>query len=196
MFTAFLPNQRTPLVCCRRPYRITRSDFCSGYWYRQPTAADGLAVGRASGFVGRAMGVCWMASIPLAIKPCMTCLAAGAGRRYSSWTFGTGGYGRTQRVCASVSYQQMHGFSAEQRVMPLIWCGRREVEWCRKKRGAISGKRPLINFQCSIAILSWVSDAADGAGLRFYRLTCYTLSFYHHPTPFAVNGGFANQPIP
>ncbi len=73
------------------------------------TAADGLAVGRASGFVGRAMerlldgfytlsdqtmydmlgwlaqeegirleprwSVCWMASIPLAIKPCMTCLA-------------------------------------------------------------------------------------------------------------------------
>lgn len=32
----FLPNQRTPLYVVRRPYRITRSDFCSGYWYRQP----------------------------------------------------------------------------------------------------------------------------------------------------------------
>ena len=48
------------------------------------TAADGLAVGRASGFVGRAMERLLDGSIPLAIKPCMTCLLAGAGRRYSS----------------------------------------------------------------------------------------------------------------
>ena len=55
MFTAFCRTNTLPVYVIRRPYRITRSDFCSGYWHRQPTAADGLAVGRASGFVGRAM---------------------------------------------------------------------------------------------------------------------------------------------
>lgn len=38
-----------------------------------------------------------------------------------------------------------------------------------------------------------LSDAADGADLRSPVLPAITPSFYHHPTPFAVNGGFANQ---
>ena len=38
-----------------------------------------------------------------------------------------------------------------------------------------------------------MSDAADGADLRSPVLPAITPSFYHHPTPFAVNGGFANQ---
>ncbi len=36
MFTAFCRTNALPLYVVRRPYRITRSDFCSGYWYRQP----------------------------------------------------------------------------------------------------------------------------------------------------------------
>ncbi len=177
MFTAFLPNQHTPRYVIRRPYRITRSDFCSGYWLDNLTAADGLAVGRASGFVGGRWSVCWMASIPLVIKPCMTAWLAGAGRRYSSWTFGTGGLAGPQRVCASVSYQQMHGFSQNNCVMPLIWCGRREVEWCRRRDESISDKRPLITFQRSITSFPWVSDAADDADLRFCRFPAIASSF-------------------
>lgn len=39
------------------------------------TAADGLAVTAHQALSGGRWSVCWMASIPLAIKPCMTCLA-------------------------------------------------------------------------------------------------------------------------
>lgn len=88
------------------------------------TAADGLAVGRASGFVGRAMErlldgfyslddqtmydmLGWLAQEEnLRLEP--SALAGMAG---------------PQRVCASQAYQQMHGFTAEQmqNATHLVW---------------------------------------------------------------------------
>ena len=88
------------------------------------TAADGLAVGRASGFVGRAMErlldglytlddqtmydmLGWLAQEEnIRLEP--SALAGMAG---------------PQHVCASADYQQMHGFSAEQlnNATHLVW---------------------------------------------------------------------------
>ncbi|MFP1453735.1 D-serine ammonia-lyase [Escherichia coli] len=55
MFTAFLPNQRTPLVCCYADTGLHDEISVQDIGIDNLTAADGLAVGRASGFVGRAM---------------------------------------------------------------------------------------------------------------------------------------------
>ena len=88
------------------------------------TAADGLAVGRASGFVGRAMErlldglytlddqtmydmLGWLAQEEgISLEP--SALAGMAG---------------PQHVCASTDYQQMHGFSADQlnNATHLVW---------------------------------------------------------------------------
>ncbi|VDR23755.1 D-serine dehydratase [Raoultella terrigena] len=88
------------------------------------TAADGLAVGRASGFVGRAMErlldglytlddqtmydmLGWLAQAEhIRLEP--SALAGMAG---------------PQHVCASTAYQQMHGFSPEQmrNATHLVW---------------------------------------------------------------------------
>jgi D-serine dehydratase len=87
------------------------------------TAADGLAVGRASGFVGRAMErlldgfyslddqtmydmLGWLAEEGIRLEP--SALAGMAG---------------PQRVCASEAYQRMHGFTAEQmrNATHLVW---------------------------------------------------------------------------
>lgn len=88
------------------------------------TAADGLAVGRASGFVGRAMErlldglytlddqtmydmLGWLAQAEnIRLEP--SALAGMAG---------------PQHVCASAAYQQMHGFSPEQmqNAIHLVW---------------------------------------------------------------------------
>ncbi|MEX0495157.1 D-serine ammonia-lyase [Raoultella terrigena] len=88
------------------------------------TAADGLAVGRASGFVGRAMErlldglytlddqtmydmLGWLAQAEnIRLEP--SALAGMAG---------------PQHVCASAAYQQMHGFSSEQmrNATHLVW---------------------------------------------------------------------------
>ncbi|MCZ5035727.1 pyridoxal-phosphate dependent enzyme [Escherichia coli] len=120
----FLPNQRTPLYVVRRPYRITRSDFCSGYWYRQPyrsgwpcswsrirlcRAGDGASAGWLYTLSDQTMYdmLGWLAQEEgIRLEP--SALAGMAG---------------PQRVCASVSYQQMHGFSAEQlrNVTHLVW---------------------------------------------------------------------------
>lgn len=159
------------------------------------TAADGLAVGRASGFVGRAMERLLDGFYTLSdqtMYDMLGWLAQEEGIRLEPSALA--GMVGPQRVCASVSYQQMHGFSAEQlrNVTHLVWATGGGMVAGRRDE-SISGKRPLITFQRSIAILSWVSDAADDADLRFCRFTCYSLLFFHHPTPFAVNGGFANQ---
>ncbi|XNM81311.1 pyridoxal-phosphate dependent enzyme [Escherichia coli] len=98
------------------------------------TAADGLAVGRASGFVGRAMERLLDGFYTLSDRTMydmLGWLAQEEGIRLSlqHWRVWP-----DSRVCASVSYEQMHGLAQNNCVMPLFWCGRREVEWCRKKR--------------------------------------------------------------
>ncbi len=132
------------------------------------TAADGLAVGRASGFVGRAMERLLDGFYTLSdqtMYDMLGWLAQEEGIRLEPSALA--GMAGPQRVCASVSYQQMHGFSAEQlRNHHSSGVGDGRWNGAGRRDESISGKRPLITFQRSIAILSWVSDAADGADLR------------------------------
>lgn len=79
------------------------------------TAADGLAVGRASGFVGRAMerlldGL--YTPDDQTMYDMLGWLAQEEGIRLEPSALA--GMAGPQRVCASADYQQMHGFSAEQ----------------------------------------------------------------------------------
>ena len=99
-----------------------------------------------------------------------------------------------QRVCASVSYQQMHGFSAEQlrNATHLVWATGGGMVPEEEMEQYLAKGRSLI-FNAASQSFPWVSDAADGADLRSPVLPAITPCFYHHPTPFAVNGGFANQ---
>ena len=88
------------------------------------TAADGLAVGRASGFVGRAMERLLDGFYTLSdqtMYDMLSWLAQEEGIRLEPSALA--GMAGSQRVCASVSYQQMHGFSAEQlrNATHLVW---------------------------------------------------------------------------
>ncbi len=88
------------------------------------TAADGLAVGRASGFVGRAMEHLLDGFYTLSdqsMYDMLGWLAQEEGIRLEPSALA--GMAGPQRVCASVSYQQMHGFSAEQlrNATHLVW---------------------------------------------------------------------------
>ena len=88
------------------------------------TAADGLAVGRASGFVGRAMERLLDGFYTLSdqtMYDMLGWLAQEEGIRLEPSALA--GMAGSQRVCASVSYQQMHGFSAEQlrNATHLVW---------------------------------------------------------------------------
>ncbi|MGE1370752.1 D-serine ammonia-lyase [Escherichia coli] len=88
------------------------------------TAADGLAVGRASGFVGRAMERLLDGFYTLSdqtMYDMLGWLAQEEGIRLEPSALA--GMAGPQRVCASVSYQQMHGFSAEQlrNATHLVW---------------------------------------------------------------------------
>ena len=88
------------------------------------TAADGLAVGRASGFVGRAMERLLDGFYTLSdqtMYDMLSWLAQEEGIRLEPSALA--GMAGPQRVCASVSYQQMHGFSAEQlrNTTHLVW---------------------------------------------------------------------------
>ena len=88
------------------------------------TAADGLAVGRASGFVGRAMERLLDGFYTLSdqtMYDMLSWLAQEEGIRLEPSALA--GMTGPQRVCASVSYQQMHGFSAEQlrNATHLVW---------------------------------------------------------------------------
>ncbi|EFF3840141.1 D-serine ammonia-lyase [Escherichia coli] len=88
------------------------------------TAADGLAVGRASGFVGRAMERLLDGFYTLSdqtMYDMLGWLAQEEGIRLEPSALA--GMAGPQCVCASVSYQQMHGFSAEQlrNATHLVW---------------------------------------------------------------------------
>ncbi len=120
------------------------------------TAADGLAVGRASGFVGRAMERLLDGFYTLSdqtMYDMLGWLAQEEGIRLEPSALA--GMAGPQRVCASVSYQQMHGFSAEQlrNTTHLVWAtGGGMVP--EEEMNQYLAKRPLITFQRSIAILS------------------------------------------
>ncbi|WJD75609.1 D-serine ammonia-lyase [Klebsiella michiganensis] len=88
------------------------------------TAADGLAVGRASGFVGRAMERLLDGFYSLAdqtMYDMLGWLAEEEGIRLEPSALA--GMAGPQRVCASQAYQQMHGFTAGQmrNATHLVW---------------------------------------------------------------------------
>lgn len=88
------------------------------------TAADGLAVGRASGFVGRAMERLLDGFYSLddqTMYDMLGWLAEEEGIRLEPSALA--GMAGPQRVCASRAYQQMHGFTAEQmqNATHLVW---------------------------------------------------------------------------
>ncbi|MDG1640394.1 D-serine ammonia-lyase [Klebsiella huaxiensis] len=88
------------------------------------TAADGLAVGRASGFVGRAMERLLDGFYSLddqTMYDMLGWLAQEEGIRLEPSALA--GMAGPQRVCASRAYQQMHGFTAEQmqNATHLVW---------------------------------------------------------------------------
>lgn len=88
------------------------------------TAADGLAVGRASGFVGRAMERLLDGLYTLddqTMYDMLGWLAQEEGIRLEPSALA--GMAGPQRVCASADYQQMQGFSAEQlnNATHLVW---------------------------------------------------------------------------
>ena len=88
------------------------------------TAADGLAVGRASGFVGRAMERLLDGLYTLddqTLYDMLGWLAQKEGIRLEPSALA--GMAGPQHVCASTDYQQMHGFSAEQlnHATHLVW---------------------------------------------------------------------------
>lgn len=158
------------------------------------TAADGLAVGRASGFVGRAMERLLDGFYTLSdqtMYDMLGWLAQEEGIRLEPSALA--GMAGSQRVCASVSYQQMHGFSAEQlrNATHLVWATGGGMVPEEEMNQYLAKAVNNVSTQHRHPFL--VSDAADDADLRFCRFTCYSLLFFHHPTPFAVNGGFANQ---
>ncbi|EBX5888769.1 D-serine ammonia-lyase [Salmonella enterica subsp. enterica] len=88
------------------------------------TAADGLAVGRASGFVGRAMERLLDGLYTLddqALYDMLGWLAQEEDIRLEPSALA--GMAGPQHVCASADYQHMHGFSAEQlnNATHLVW---------------------------------------------------------------------------
>ena len=88
------------------------------------TAADGLAVGRASGFVGRAMERLLDGFYSLddqTMYDMLGWLAQEEGIRLEPSALA--GMAGPQRVCASQAYQQMHNFTAEQmqNATHLVW---------------------------------------------------------------------------
>lgn len=88
------------------------------------TAADGLAVGRASGFVGRAMERLLDGLYTLddqTMYDMLGWLAQGEGIRLEPSALA--GMAGPQHVCASVDYQRRHGFSEEQlnNATHLVW---------------------------------------------------------------------------
>ncbi|WP_447347547.1 pyridoxal-phosphate dependent enzyme, partial [Salmonella sp. AM049] len=88
------------------------------------TAADGLAVGRASGFVGRAMERLLDGLYTLddqTMYDMLGWLAQEEGIRLEPSALA--GMAGPQRICASVAYQQRHGFSQTQlgNATHLVW---------------------------------------------------------------------------
>lgn len=88
------------------------------------TAADGLAVGRASGFVGRAMERLLDGLYTLddqTMYDMLGWLAQEEGIRLEPSALA--GMAGPQHVCASTDYQQMHGFSTDQlnNATHLVW---------------------------------------------------------------------------
>lgn len=88
------------------------------------TAADGLAVGRASGFVGRAMERLLDGLYTLddqTMYDMLGWLAQEEGIRLEPSALA--GMAGPQHVCASADYQHMHGFSADQlnNATHLVW---------------------------------------------------------------------------
>lgn len=99
------------------------------------TAADGLAVGRASGFVGRAMERLLDGLYTPTIRLCTTCWAgwrrkkafALSRRRWPGWPVRS-----TFALLLTISKCMASARSSS--ITPPTWCGRPAAAWCRKPK--------------------------------------------------------------
>lgn len=124
MFTAFAEPTHSPCMLLGVHTGLHDQISVQDIGIDNLTAADGLAVGRASGFVGRAMERLLDGFYTLSdqtMYDMLGWLAQEEGIRLEPSALA--GMAGPQRVCASVSYQQMHGFSAEQlrNATHLVW---------------------------------------------------------------------------
>lgn len=124
MFTAFAEPTHSPCMLLGVHTGLHDQISVQDIGIDNLTAADGLAVGRASGFVGRAMERLLDGFYTLSdqtMYDMLGWLAQEEGIRLEPSALA--GMAGPQRVCASVSYQQMHGFSAEQlrNTTHLVW---------------------------------------------------------------------------
>ncbi|MGT8957644.1 pyridoxal-phosphate dependent enzyme [Escherichia coli] len=124
MFTAFCRTNALPCMLLGVHTGLHDQISVQDIGIDNLTAADGLAVGRASGFVGRAMERLLDGFYTLSdqtMYDMLGWLAQEEGIRLEPSALA--GMAGPQRVCASVSYQQMHGFSAEQlrNATHLVW---------------------------------------------------------------------------
>lgn len=106
------------------------------------TAADGLAVGRASGFVGRAMERLLDGFYTLddqTMYDMLGWLAAAENIRLEPSALA--GMAGPQRVCASKAYHQLQGLSEQQLQQATHWCGPPAAAWCRKRRWRSTWRR-------------------------------------------------------
>ncbi len=105
------------------------------------TAADGPAVGRASGFVGRAMERLLDGLYTLddqTMYDMLGWLAQEEGIRLEPSALA--GMAGPQRICAATEYQQRHGFNQTQlgNATHLVWAT--GAAWCRRMKWNNTGK--------------------------------------------------------
>ncbi len=103
---------------------FTRSDFCSGYWHRQPYRCRWPCGWSRIGLcrAGNGASAGWLLYLSdQTMYDMLSWLAQEEGIRLEPSALA--GMAGPQRVCASVSYQQMHGFSAERlrNATHLVW---------------------------------------------------------------------------
>ena len=121
-----LPVRRTDpfaMHAARRLYRLHDQIAVQDLGIDNLTAADGLAVGRASGSVGRAMERLLDGFYTLTTRRCMTCWAGWRQRKISVLNPPRWPGWPDRSVCASKAYHQLQGLSEQQlqQATHLVW---------------------------------------------------------------------------
>lgn len=124
------------------------------------TAADGLAVGRASGFVGRAMerlldGLYTLSDL------CTTCWAGWHRRRTFVWNRQR--WREWPGLSASahpLTISRCRALALSNSIMPRTWSGRRVAAWCQKQKWRNTWRKGTNILRAASPSALSVSDAA------------------------------------